>query len=936
MKYVLIDTCIIKSSLISKSDYSKDLRQIKHWIDNDLLVLCSPEQLISEWNKHKELEEKIIERALKVKTRDLHLTGLYELNAIESGEEKARRVLHDQINDINKIILRGEQIKTKEQVSHIIIQHQTQRLPPFHKKSNSLNDALLIFTTLDFADSNEIAELFFVSSNHTDFGETNDSEQILNHEITKYYPNVSVKYFTTSKSFISDLINDGLPKLEETYPQLINQSPTIQIYIDHDQHLVSQLQDLVNILYDELEFIPLHILTQQYPFKDRFNSRYNNFVLHSYNEEFVYLFKSIKITNQEHLSIIKKKYFNGIENIESKLTSTIKKLTSNLIYHISTPQESDYFDFRLFDNSICSCARCQIEKFSFKTIDFKIEVKESRIENLMNQAYAHYKMGHFKNAFRIYKQAEDDALKEKKELSLFVIRYNLIHLASFLEHNYYGDEESKRMANELRSIDLSNSICETKNGFHAEFQKWMLNDHYMLHFHAKISEIKQQLIDHYQNTLHGGSGSNNYVNDLINQYAQLHQFLQQNTIINDCYKPFLDIVEMVIEGLFTSFAVQGERSSKIDSFNDWTLTQIIKYGRTPSIRRLANRYKIRELHYGNYNEDHESIKELIIRLFDQFDIASQKLRLYAEPNYDHFSNDYNRWLNNALYIVAHTDFDEAFIRKFTDTFISYYESNTHRLSTTEIGGFLVCKFPLFTHTQRKKLLLLGMKEEQLMRSYYLQNFAQLSEEHNFSFKLAKKDINSITQRPFNQLSNIVSLVHVYRCLSEIDQKTLITQKITNELSDSFRLDIWNSAVLYDVIPFKNEDLLKAVDILIPKKNIPRKPGNPFGGSRYSGGLDQFINVCYDKDIDMSDSKFDGLRENSNYYKWLLNVDGFDYSLFDSSWLMEFGTKPYLKRFSKSDILKRHVETLLSDPKEKNKEALKDAFMDIYILKGWEK
>lgn len=51
-----------------------------------------------------------------------------------------------------------------------------------------------------------------------------------------------------------------------------------------------------------------------------------------------------------------------------------------------------------------------------------------------------------------------------------------------------------------------------------------------------------------------------------------------------------------------------------------------------------------------------------------------------------------------------------------------------------------------------------------------------------------------------------------------------------------------------------------------------------------------------------DSRFYALRQNFLYYIWLLNIDGFDYSSFESNWLLEYGTKPYFKRFSKSEVL----------------------------------
>lgn len=724
--------------------------------------------------------------------------------------------------------------------------------------------------------------------------------------------------------------------LKNNLQELDNLKNVSTIKINEKSHLIDQLNDLFKVLYSELEFIPLHMLTQQFPIKVKINSRYNNFILHSYNDEFNSLFQSVEIKNQNQILVKNKKFFKGIKNVDEKLNFIFNKLTTNLIYHISIPKESEYFDSQLFNNSKCDCSRCQIEKFSFDKIDFSKDVNDSKIDNLMNKAYAHYKMGHFKNAYQAYKLAESEALTEKKNLKVFIIRYNLIHLASFLEYSYYGDQRSKEIAQELRSINLSNSIFNTKNKYHRELQQWMLNDHYMLHFHSRISELKQQLIDHFQNSKNGGFGTNNYVNDLTNLYIQLHQFLQLNTIINDCYKSFLDIFEMVVEGLFASYAVEGVRSSKIDNLNDWILIQIIKYGRTPSLRKLSNRYKINELRYTNSSEENDSVKELITRLFSQFEIASEKLQSFEEPNYDHFSNNYNRWLNNSLFLVGIIDFEETFIRSFTDTFIAYYKRKTHLLSTTEINAFLVRKFYLFTQEQRKNLFTLGIEDEQLTRSYFLHNFADLSVKQNLTYELSEIESSVFLQKSLDEISNGIAIVQIYRCLSDDGLKNKIREKIVEELKGKFQLEFWSTAVLYNVIQFEDSDLDRAIDSLIPEKNIAGQPANMFGGSRYNGGLDQLINVCFEKEVDLTTSKFDGLRENSLYYQWLLNIDGFNYNDFDPSWLLEYDTKSYLKRFAKSETLKKHVEKLLVNLKEKDKVALKEAYMEIYVLKSWEK
>lgn len=751
----------------------------------------------------------------------------------------------------------------------------------------------------------------------------------------KYYPNFDKKnleyYFgnsLTSKEQIAEDINNEEREIQIEMPIFSDGHDEFQIY--SELPVIEQVEQLFSQLYDQIEFVPIQILIRKFPFQDKPFSRYSDFVLTYTNKDFKKFLSSFEIHNQNRVSILDEGYFIEQPNKVKRIEQITDKLSSNLIYYLNTTENLQSKDIRFFKSEKCNCARCQIDKFSFETIDFNIEVKDTRIKNLMNRAYAHYKLGHFKKSYLLYKQAEQEALDDKKELSLFLIRYNLIHLASVFELYYFNDIESANIAKELRSINISNSICKTKNGFNREIQNWMLNDYYMLHFQSIISEIKQQLIDHYQNSINGGIGTNNYVSDLINHYAQLQQFLQQNTIINDCYKQYLDIAGMFIEGLFASYAVEGDRNSRIESFNDWILTQIIKYGRTPSLRRLANRYKIHEIKYEKVNQDNENIQKLIIRLFEQFEIAEKKVQSVNEPNYDFFRSDYHQWMNNALFVIAHVDFDPRFINRFTNCFISYYERKTPRLATTEIVKFIERKFHLFSKTQRTKLFQLGIREVQLMRSYFMYNFAELSLEHNEKYKLQKEDLKLIIQRPLNQSSNSISIMHLYRCLSDSSQKNSIRNRILSELKEKFNLDLWNNAVLFDVIPLIDDDLTKAIEILKPKENLIGKPVSPFGGYRYNSGLDQLINVCFDRNIDLTDSRFDALRQNSPYYQWLLNIDGFDYSSFESNWLLEYGTKPYFKRFSESEVLKKHLIEIIGNPHFKNNEALSKTFIEIYF------
>ena len=75
-------------------------------------------------------------------------------------------------------------------------------------------------------------------------------------------------------------------------------------------------------------------------------------------------------------------------------------------------------------------------------------------------------------------------------------------------------------------------------------------------------------------------------------------------------------------------------------------------------------------------------------------------------------------------------------------------------------------------------------------------------------------------------------------------------------------------------------------------------------------LDMLINMCFKFNIDTKAIDFDRFRSLNNYYRWLLDMKDFDYSLFDPKWVSYYGSKHYFEEMSKHEIIRVKIKQYL--------------------------
>lgn len=112
MVHILIDTCSW-IQLVSKSEISKELKQIKLWVDSGEISVFYPETLKDEWEKHREEEIKKISNSVRTQeTQD----KLFRRPVSKSQVHWAKELLASQIEDIDNILKTSELINISDRV----------------------------------------------------------------------------------------------------------------------------------------------------------------------------------------------------------------------------------------------------------------------------------------------------------------------------------------------------------------------------------------------------------------------------------------------------------------------------------------------------------------------------------------------------------------------------------------------------------------------------------------------------------------------------------------------------------------------------------------------------------------------------------------------------------------------------------------------------
>jgi hypothetical protein len=944
MKNILIDTCSLIDLL--SEDKNKLLPHLEFWKQNNCINFVTHKLIIEEWNKHKEKQKKRFENSLKTKYK--HTVEISKKEKLSVPETLVPNLenIDSQIQSIDELLKDSIQLDTSDEIK-VFCSDRTIADPitrkhkaPYHNKLESTKDAYIVFSALKYF--SELGQDFlFVSANKNEFGSPSELDTKIHPEIIENYSGINVQYISDIGRAINVLKTElQISLLPEELDNVNTFKNEDEIEIDKTKPILEQINDYISARHKEISFYPISLLINHYPFKINSFSYYSTFNLNTDNEELFELFKSVQIAENNEISIKEAKLIECVTDYEAKIKSVLLGLSKNLIFNISNDKSRERVTIRYSEEKICECPKCSFNKFKFTECFQTLNTYyENTKEDLQQSSYLNYQIGNYLFAVEKQKQALAKFKREHLNTLTFIGQFNLSKLSIFIRNNYFGENSADEVLQELKAINLEFEETNLSSKENKKLLKYLRENDFYSDARNKIQETSRKLIDQYYNSLNGGWSSNNEVWSLINDFAKLESFVSDNFIVYDKFKEFQDVFSIFLEGLFASHAIADSHHSRLESFDDWLIRKIVQYANAETINKYYRRYKIKKVNYKKTSSQGDSFSELTDNFFSNINLREVLLE-NCENNNRRFWEHYDNIFKNILTIVSVSDFDNSFINSFSKKLIKYLETENylHPQSYKHINTFLYRCGEEIDTVLIQSFFNLGINNRFFHESEFYDALLDV---------IGKRKITiTITSEQFEAIKNITSkecnickekhsssiIIPLYLMIENKDYREELSNSIKVKLEEEFSFNLFYLATLFELIPLDKVLLNIAIETSLPASNqVSFK--SVFSGvdDKRFDRVNSIMNLCFKFNIDTSTEQFKQYKTLDPYYSWLVDMDNFNYDLFDGKWIGEYATRFYFRKIHSSKIIKDKMDIII---KEKYDNSLERDYLNIYVRKTW--
>lgn len=252
MHHLILDTCIWSD--LAEFDVSI-ISKIDELLKEDVLTILVPELVKSEWEKGTGIITEKIQRQI----RDLRQSSLSFLSLLDgvidsethekiqgiNPQELGAKIASERIQGIEKIMNSGRSIllPTSQNAFQIAAEHALNKKAPFRGK-NSMADALIFFSFIEWIEENKPQSVFFVTTNINDYSDIKRDEDVgeeykhrLSEDLQIHADKVDLKYRTIIGKVLNEIKESMVSETE------IKRS---EAHINHTKELES-LQSLVSL-----------------------------------------------------------------------------------------------------------------------------------------------------------------------------------------------------------------------------------------------------------------------------------------------------------------------------------------------------------------------------------------------------------------------------------------------------------------------------------------------------------------------------------------------------------------------------------------------------------------------------------------------------------------------------------------------------------------
>ena len=642
------------------------------------------------------------------------------------------------------------------------------------------------------------------------------------------------------------------------------------------------------------------------------------------NEELLEFFESVKIEKDGKLTFTKKEFTEGVKKYQEKTKMVLSRLSENLIFNLESKKSHKRINILYSDEKKSKCVTCRFFRFEFSEAFQELSTVPTELDEKFKLAYVQYQIGNYLKAEKLLTAISRESKKKKLNIRQFIAQFNLSKLSIFIRNHYWGENAQDKLVEKLKKINLEETYSELANTENEKLLDWIKSNSFYSESRDKIQETVTKIRDHYYSQLKGGWSSNNHIWQLINEYAKIDTFLNNNYIIYDGFNEFRELTEVFTEGLFASHAIDKTHSSRLENFDDWLINKIVFYAKSDKILKHFERYGLKEITYKQTSSVGDSFIELLTKFLDENSKTRNAFEKYCEGNNRHFWDRYNTIFSNLMVMAGLCDLKKSQVNEIAEKLLKFLktEKSVYPYNIKYARFFINRKGKQINKSTLKGFLLMTIENGKTHGEDFIEAVAGQIKKHHGEIKLAAQDYTKFEKLAFDKCP-VCKHVHsgnfmvlLYEIIGDEGKKEQIKQGIKNSLMSKYNTELYYTAAIYGILePEGNlfEQFIKSAKP-VPNRVSFKKIFTGKDDTRYPN-LNMLINLCYKYGIVFSKKRFNDFWGIDNYYDWLLDMKGFDYCLFNPKWVSEYATQYYFKEIRKHEIIKKRICEYLIDNRD---------------------
>jgi hypothetical protein len=922
---ILLDTNILKQ-LVSPTGFSPYLEQLVTWQkQNDVTIYC-PKTLKSEWYKHREVELKKINAAIKNHQQDIKKSALFKVtpDIDEVKLDVADKILSAQVSAIDKLLGTAVQINNERQAAGLMWEQKMNKKAPFRKKENSENDAVILFSTLDEIVRAKEVSLHFFSSNHTDYAAPGNEDSI-HPDLSTHYPFITIFYHADMAKGFDELVELGLPSSKK---QIKAGKVTVKKFFQEDETktIGDRLEDYIYKRFSDINFLPKRLFCVHSPIiiGEEYTDRQRSFTMNTDNQEIYNLFLDTIEQSKVRISSKTEQNEMGYEG-----QGLIQFFRSNLVYKI-TYLDGNALVLPTKENVICKCAVCTFRRSRYKESFQMLEAIEADVPT-MKKAYILYLHGDWKESVLTLIDLAKSAEEKGEWVTYYIAKYNLLLLSRLLRFQNKDESLPESLLAELRETNMDEVLLICRQASLNDILDHLHYGHFLNDANDRMQVLVTRLKDYQVDRTQGWSDD---TSNIIELYYESVLFMEQNYLMIDSYSNITTLTETFVEGLFASYVCEKTLKGKLSHLTDFIIKKIVAYGKHDDIIKYKKRYGIKLIKY-ELSKGSSSLVNEIEELCKSYKFIAD---WSGQKDYVGMSNVWTRFrriFNNSLTMAAILEMSDIDIVSICRDIIPLLRIQKHLQSydlTKTLSFFLRHKGHQVTDVMLEDFFYVAYNSETIEFDQLLQVFSRIYKKRKVKLQVSEEWWKKFSSEYFvdftiqNSEQKTIELINLYGIVANDTYKSDILDFLILKLKNKFDRNIYYSAVMIGNFA-PTDELTKEYEsetFLLAKKG---RDARLYDSGFYNDyRLDEFINFSLYLERPLSPELIKALGELDEYYKWVTDLDAFDYEKFNTDWLSNHLTIYSKNHFRKSRTLKVALRSIVMESKDS---FLGQLYIDLY-------